>query len=48
VILSEREMKSVLARFKTYGKQPGEIEGHEIHAVMAPERRDRPDKKRKS
>ncbi|HUR42647.1 MAG TPA: class II aldolase/adducin family protein [Aestuariivirga sp.] len=42
VILSEAEMKSVLARFKTYGKQPGEIDQREIHAVMAPQRRDQP------
>jgi L-fuculose-phosphate aldolase len=40
VILSEAQMKSVLARFKTYGKQPKEIEVDEIHAVMAPQRRD--------
>ena len=42
VILSEAEMASVLARFKTYGKQPGEIQSGEIHAVMAPQRRDQP------
>ena len=34
-------MTTVLARFKTYGKQPDELGKTEAHAVFAPERRDR-------
>ncbi len=42
VILSEAEMASVLARFKTYGKQQAELAPGEAHAVQGPVRRDRP------
>jgi L-fuculose-phosphate aldolase len=44
VILSEGEMTSVLKRFKTYGKQPGDLKNVDASefAVFAPIRRDRP------
>lgn len=45
VILSEEQMSTVLARFKTYGKQPGELGKNESHAVFAPKRRDKKAKK---
>ncbi|MBC8035867.1 MAG: hypothetical protein H7X89_01425, partial [Rhizobiales bacterium] len=47
VILSEQQMTSVLARFKTYGKQCSELGEGEVHAVLAPERRDAPVKHKK-
>jgi len=49
VILSDAQMKTVLARFKTYGKQAGELKSGEALAVIAPTRRDAPkaDKKDK-
>jgi L-fuculose-phosphate aldolase len=42
VILSEGEMASVLKRFKTYGKQPGDLKGIDVSAlaVFAPVKRD--------
>ncbi len=40
VILNDAQMTTVLARFKTYGKQPGELGKNEAHAVFAPVRRD--------
>lgn len=45
VILSEAEMVSVLKRFKTYGKQPGDLGNVDVSelAVFAPIRRDQPD-----
>ena len=40
ILLSDEQMSSVLRRFKTYGKQPGELTSGESHAVVAPRRRD--------
>lgn len=40
VILGQREMKTVLARFRTYGKQPDELAEGDAAAVEAPVRRD--------
>jgi L-fuculose-phosphate aldolase len=40
VELTGEQMSSVLRRFKTYGKQPGQLEEGEAQAVFAPERRD--------
>jgi hypothetical protein len=37
-------MKTVLARFKTYGKQTDELKAGEALAVIAPTRRDQPKK----
>jgi L-fuculose-phosphate aldolase len=42
VLLEERQMTSVLARFKTYGKQASELEPGDAPAVAAPVRRDPP------
>lgn len=42
VILSDAQMKTVLARFKTYGKQTAELKQGEALAVIAPTRRDAP------
>ena len=47
VILGEAQMTTVLARFKTYGKQPDELGKDEAHAVFAPVRRDGKDKDKK-
>jgi L-fuculose-phosphate aldolase len=49
VILDDSQMKTVLARFKTYGRQAGELGKGDAPAVMAPVRRDAPkaDKKKK-
>ena len=44
VILSDAQMKTVLARFKTYGKQTDELKAGEAVAVIAPTRRDQPKK----
>ncbi|MGE0238067.1 MAG: class II aldolase/adducin family protein [Parvibaculaceae bacterium] len=44
VILSNAQMKTVLARFKTYGKQTGELKSGDALAVIAPTRRDAPKK----
>lgn len=44
VILADEQMTTVLARFKTYGKQPGELGKNDARAVFAPERRDKPAK----
>ena len=41
-ILTETEMKTVLARFKSYGKQAGDLVKGEALAVVAPPRRDAP------
>ena len=46
VILGEEQMTSVLKRFKTYGKQAGELGKDEASAVLAPVRRDGPDSKK--
>lgn len=40
VILDDTEMQGVLARFKTYGKQPDELGDGDAPAVEAPVRRD--------
>lgn len=40
VILDDAEMQTVLARFKTYGKQAGELAEGDAPAVEAPVRRD--------
>ncbi len=40
VILDEVQMKPVLARFKTYGRQAGELGKADAPAVVAPVRRD--------
>ena len=47
VILSDAQMTTVLARFKTYGKQPNQLGKDEAHAVFAPQRRDEAGKKHK-
>jgi L-fuculose-phosphate aldolase len=53
VILNDEQMTSVLKRFKTYGRQPGELGKGDASAVLAPVRRDgrgarKSKKKRKS
>jgi L-fuculose-phosphate aldolase len=47
VILNDAQMSTVLARFKSYGKQPGELGRNEAHAVFAPVRRDAAKAKKK-
>ena len=47
VILSDVQMKTVLARFKTYGKQTSDLKAGEALAVIAPTRRDEPKKGKK-
>ena len=47
VILSEVEMKTVLARFQSYGKQAKDLVKGEALAVVAPTRRDPPDAPKK-
>jgi L-fuculose-phosphate aldolase len=42
IILSDAQMKTVLARFKTYGKQAADLKAGEALAVIAPTRRDEP------
>jgi L-fuculose-phosphate aldolase len=42
VLLKERQMTTVLARFKTYGKQPGELRKGDAPSVTGPVRRDVP------
>ncbi|MFN4143079.1 class II aldolase/adducin family protein [Aestuariivirga sp.] len=42
VLLNERQMKTVLARFKTYGKQPDELKTGDALSVIGPVRRDAP------
>ena len=42
VILNDQQMTSVLKRFKTYGKQPNQLERGDVAAVQAPVRRDQP------
>jgi len=43
VILTDEQMASVLKRFKTYGKQSGELDKSQASAVLAPVRRDQPE-----
>jgi L-fuculose-phosphate aldolase len=40
VILSDKLMTTVLARFKTYGKQPGDLKKGDALSVVGPVRRD--------
>lgn len=40
VILSDKLMTTVLARFKTYGKQPGQLKKGDALSVVGPVRRD--------
>jgi len=40
VVLDAEEMDSVLAKFATYGKQPGDLKDGDVPAVDAPIRRD--------
>ena len=47
VILSEADMKTVLARFKSYGKQAKDLVKGEALAVVAPTRRDPPEAPKK-
>jgi L-fuculose-phosphate aldolase len=47
VILNDAQMTTVLARFKTYGKQSDELGKDEAHAVFAPQRKDAPKKHKK-
>lgn len=47
VLLDETQMTSVLARFRTYGKQPDQIDKDDAPAVLAPVRRDEPGKNKK-
>lgn len=47
VMLDEAQMVSVLARFKTYGKQPDELQADDMPAVQPPARRDGPPKAKK-
>jgi len=42
VLLNQGEMASVLRRFKSYGKQASELAKGQVHAVLAPTRRDAP------
>ena len=44
VLLSDKQMTTVLARFKTYGKQPGELKKGDALSVTGPVRRDAPKK----
>jgi L-fuculose-phosphate aldolase len=44
LILTDAQMKTVLARFKTYGKQTQDLKAGEALAVIAPTRRDEPKK----
>lgn len=44
VLLNKKQMTSVLARFKTYGKQSDELGKDDTPAVVAPVRRDAPKK----
>jgi L-fuculose-phosphate aldolase len=45
VLLNARQMTTVLARFKTYGKQPGELKKGDALSVVGPVRRDAPRKR---
>jgi L-fuculose-phosphate aldolase len=46
VILSDKLMTTVLARFKTYGKQPGQLRDGNAPSVIGPIRRDQPKTRR--
>lgn len=47
VILTDAQMTTVLARFKTYGKQPEDLGKGDALSVIGPERRDEPKKAKK-
>jgi L-fuculose-phosphate aldolase len=47
VLLDDAQMATVLARFKSYGKQSDELGKDEAHAVFAPVRADTPKKDKK-
>lgn len=47
VILNDTQMTTVLARFKTYGKQPEDLGQGDALSVIGPERRDEPKKSKK-
>jgi L-fuculose-phosphate aldolase len=47
VILTDAQMQTVLARFRSYGKQPDDIASGEALSVFAPTRRDLPKMKKK-
>ena len=47
VLLSDQQMSTVLARFKTYGKQTGELGDDDALSVVGPVRRDTPGKHKK-
>jgi L-fuculose-phosphate aldolase len=50
VLLNETQMSTVLARFKTYGKQPEDLDENDAASVIGPVRRDdvKKSKKKKS
>ena len=47
VLLNETQMTTVLARFKTYGKQTGDLNKNDAPSVVGPVRRDEPRKGKK-
>ena len=47
VLLNETQMTTVLARFKTYGKQPDDLNDNDAPSVIGPVRRDEPKKSKK-
>ncbi len=47
VLLNETQMTTVLARFKTYGKQPDDLNENDAQSVIGPVRRDEAKKSRK-
>ena len=47
VILDDRQMSTVLARFSSYGKQSEDMKSSAAPAVQAPVRRDAPEEKRR-
>ncbi len=47
VLLNDAQMTTVLARFKTYGKQPDDLDENDAQSVIGPVRRDEAKKSRK-
>ena len=47
MLLNETQMTTVLARFKTYGKQPGDLNENDAQSVIGPVRRDEDKKSKK-
>jgi L-fuculose-phosphate aldolase len=45
-VLTDEQMSTVLPRFKSYGKQPNQLDPADMQAVLAPERRDMPKRRR--